>query len=230
MRSVDRREGRFADRLTSRSAAACLAVAGILAGVLVGNSALGTVPGCGFGSDAYPSQTAGDWTAHADHVVVATPVKERSINRRDYEEGRTLYDVEREVTFRADDVLWGTERPGRPVGAEFELVAPGWRVIRASGDRFDHTNANAPRFETGHTYLLALRWDAGRWAVLGEGAAVPFDDRTVGQGEWCGRDLSKEDVARGERFSRPDDTSLEESLLGRNAQAVTRELDKASRK
>ncbi|MCH0571414.1 hypothetical protein I3F60_19450 [Streptomyces sp. MUM 136J] len=36
--------------------------------------------------------------------------------------------------------------------------------------------------------------------------------------------LSKEDVARGERFSRSDDHGLEKALLGRDERAVTRAL------
>ncbi|MFJ7423733.1 hypothetical protein ACIQXD_34785 [Streptomyces uncialis] len=221
---------RLTDRLTTRPAAACVMVTGIIAGVLVGGPALGTVAGCGFGSDPYPSQTAEDWVGHADHVVVATPLSERSINRHDYTKGRFLYKVDRNVQLRTESVLWATRHPRHPIGAAFDLEAPGWRVLRGTGDRFEQTHANAPRLETGHTYLLALRWNADQWTVLGEGAAIPYDDQRLGQGEWCGRVLSSEDVARGERFSRPDDNSLEETLLGQNAQVVTRELDQAGTK
>ncbi|MFD8938780.1 hypothetical protein ACFV0R_26635 [Streptomyces sp. NPDC059578] len=218
------------DHLTGGPVIAGLALVGIVAGVLVGSSGLGTVAGCGLGSDLYPSQTAEDWVDQADHVVVATPVKERTINRHDYPNGIFEYKVERQVSLKAEDSLWTSKQPERSLGDEFDLVAPGWRVFRETGNRFKDTNANAPRLEVGHTYLLALRWVDGRWTVLGEGAALPFDDRTVGQGEWCGRELSGEDVARGERFSRPDESSLEESLHGQNARAVTRALDQASKK
>ncbi|MCZ9345500.1 hypothetical protein NGM37_47955, partial [Streptomyces sp. TRM76130] len=105
-------------------------------------------------------------------------------------------------------------------------VVPGWRVYE-SGTRIKRTAAAAPRLETGHTYLLALRWADGGWVVLGEGAAVPFDDHVAGQGEWCGRVLSKEDVALGERFSRKDDTSLEKAVLGRDEEAVSAALREA---
>ncbi|MGW7261401.1 hypothetical protein [Streptomyces sp. NPDC054834] len=109
------------------------------------------------------------------------------------------------------------------------MTAPGWQVY-TSGSRIKRTATDAPRLETGHTYLLALRWTDDGWVTLGEGAVVPFDDHTGDQGEWCGRVMSKEDVARGERFSRSDDNSLEKALLGQNEQAATRELERAGRK
>lgn len=220
------RSARFA---MSRGVAACLAVAGIAAGILVGRTGLTTVPGCGLGGDRYPSQTAGDWVAYADHVVVATPTREQETGRHDYSRGTVRYDADRTVTFRTDDLLWSRRSPARPLGRTFDMTAPGWRVY-TNGNRVKRTATDAPRLETGHTYLLALRWTSDGWTVLGEGAAVPFDDHVGDQGEWCGRVLSKEDVAQGERFSRSDDDSLEKAVLGRNERAVTRELERAGRK
>ncbi|MFF8530769.1 hypothetical protein ACN6K9_006109 [Streptomyces sp. SAS_267] len=191
---------------------------------------LDTVVGCGGAEDRYPSQTAKQWVTHADQVVVATPIREQETHRRDFTKGPIQYETDREVTFRTDNIVWSARDPAKPMGKDFDMTAPGWRVYRASDNREKKTAAYAPRLETGHTYLLALRWDDDGWMVLGEGAVVPFDDHTAGQGEWCGRVLSKEDVARGEQFSRLDDHSLEKTLLGQGEQAVTRELDRASRK
>ncbi|GGL70570.1 hypothetical protein GCM10010129_12610 [Streptomyces fumigatiscleroticus] len=213
-------------RLPGKPVAAFLAFAGIVASVLVGQGGLDTVVGCGLVSDTYPSQTAADWTGNADHVVVATPTAEQETNRHDYTEGTLKYRVDRKVTFRTDRVLWSAGQPRHSLGKEFGMVAEGWNVY-ASGTRVKRTAPEASRLETGHTYLLALRWTDGQWAVLGEGAAVPFDDRVAGQGEWCGRVLSKEDVAAGERFSREDDHSLEKAVFGLGEQAVTEELRKA---
>ncbi|MFV0135961.1 hypothetical protein ACLGIH_22575 [Streptomyces sp. HMX87] len=215
------------DRLLNRPVVAGIALAGMTAGVLVGRGGLDTVVGCGITGDDRPSLTAKDWVDNADHVVVASPTAERDTNRRDFDKGSVQYQTDRAVSFRTDDVLWSSERPRRSMGESFEMVAAGWRVYRDSGTRVKRTTAAAPRLEPGHTYLLALRWDEGRWTVLGEGAAVPFDDGTAGRGEWCGRVLGEEDFARGERFSRRDDSSLEETVLGQNAQAVTRELKRA---
>ncbi|WP_129308201.1 hypothetical protein [Streptomyces sp. L2] len=216
-------------RVSSRPVVAVLAVTGIVAGVLVGTSGLETVSGCGTASDYYPSQTAEDWVTYADHVVVASPVREAETGRSDYTKGSVRYDDDRTVTFRTDHLLWSSRHPAHRMGDSFAMVAPGWRVYR-SGTRVKRTATDAPRLELGHTYLLALRWTDGRWTVLGEGASVPFDDHTGDQGEWCGRVLSKEDVSRGERFSRKDDHSLERALLGQNEAAVTRELARAERK
>jgi hypothetical protein len=218
------------DRLTSRPVGALLALAGVVASVLIGKDGLDTVVGCGITNDARASQSAKDWTGQADHVVVATPTAEQDTGRRDFAAGAIEYRTDRKVTFRADDVLWSAKTPQRPLGKDFTLVAAGWQVYRESGTRVKRTTPAAPRLETGHTYLLALRWTDDQWTVLGEGAAVPFDDRTVAQGEWCGRVLSKEEIAQAERFSRSGDTSLEKVLAGQDEQAVKRELRAAAGK
>ncbi|GEC10644.1 hypothetical protein SSP24_82990 [Streptomyces spinoverrucosus] len=218
-----------ADRIPRRPVALFLALAGVAGALLVGSGGLDTVVGCGSADDPYPSQTAQDWVENADHVVVATPVREEETNRREFKKGAYRFQTDRTVTLRTDDVLWSAPRPDRSIDEGFELTAPGWRIHRASGNRVKRTAAYAPRLEPGHTYLLAVRWTADGWAVLGEGAAVPFDDRTAGRGEWCGRVLTEEDVARGERFSRRADDSLEKAVNGRDEQAVVAGLEGAGR-
>ncbi|MFF3849088.1 hypothetical protein [Streptomyces sp. NPDC002328] len=219
--------------LTRQSLVACVALMGVGGAVLVGHGGLGTVVGCGIAEDARPSGTAKDWVTQADHVVVATPEREQETNRRDFTTGAVHYVTDRTVTFRTDRVLWSASGQKRTVSKGFDMVAAGWSVYRESGRRVKRTTAEAPRLEPGHTYLLAVRWEEataggrGGWTVLGEGAAVPFDDHTVGQGEWCGRTLTKEDVAEAERFARSGDHSLEKTVLGRDEQAVTSELQRA---
>ncbi|MBG0854035.1 hypothetical protein I2W78_19825 [Streptomyces spinoverrucosus] len=217
-----------AGSIPHRPVALLLALAGVAGALLIGSGGLDTVVGCGVSADPYPSQTAQDWVENADHVVVATPVGEEETNRREFEKGAYRYQTDRTVTFRADDVLWSAPRADRSLDEGFELTAPGWRVHRASGNRSKRTAGYAPRLELDHTYLLAVRWTADGWAVLGEGAAIPFDDRTAGRGEWCGRVLSEEDVARGERFSRRADDSLEKAVNGRDEQAVVHALETAA--
>ncbi|WP_254648139.1 hypothetical protein [Streptomyces sp. GbtcB6] len=216
-------------RLPARPVAALLAAVGVVAGVLVGRPGLESVAGCGISGDLYPSQTAKDWVSYADHVVVASPTGERETNRRTYPKGAVAYAMDRLVSFRTDSRLWSRSSPRHALGAGFDMVAPGWEVYRSSGTRVAEMATDAPRLQVGHTYLLALRWHEGGWTVLGEGGAVPFDDRIADQGEWCGRVLSKEDVAEGERFSRHDDHSLEKALLGQGEQAVKNALDRAGR-
>ncbi|MFC8566531.1 hypothetical protein ACFUIW_12315 [Streptomyces sp. NPDC057245] len=218
----------LARRLASSGApvVAVLGLAGLVGGVLVGQDGLQTVVGCGLVSDAYASRTAADWKANADHVVVAAPTSERETNREDMGEGALEYTVDRSVALRAEEVLWSAERPRQTLAEEFEMTAPGWSVYR-SGTRIKKTAPSASRLETGHTYILALRWSEGQWVVLGQGAAVPFDDQVVGRGEWCGRVLSEEEVAAGERFSRKSNNSLEKTAWGQGKQVVVRELEKA---
>ncbi|MEV5809716.1 hypothetical protein [Streptomyces parvulus] len=207
------------DRLASRPVSAILAMCGVFAGVVVGQDGLETVVGCGIPQDAYASQTASDWVTNADHVVVATPTAEAETNRENYDEGPVKYTVDRDIAFRSDDVLWSADSPRQTMGERFDMVAPGWRVYE-SGTRVKRTAGAAPRLETGHTYLLALRWADDAWRVLGEGAAIPFDDHVAGRGEWCGRVLSEGDVALGERFSLRSDNSLEKELWGRDEGAA----------
>ncbi|MET9825754.1 MULTISPECIES: hypothetical protein [Streptomyces] len=213
--------------LPGRPIAAVVALVGIASGVLVGQGGLDTVVGCGSPADDYPSRTARDWVTNADHVVVATTTAERDADKREIDSGPVQFVVSRTVTFRADAVLWSAQRPRHTLDKDFDMEAAGWSVYRNSGTRIKRTTAAAPRLEPGHTYVLALRWESDRWVVLGEGAAVPFDDRTAGRGEWCGRVLSEDDVALGERFSRLDDDSLEEDVKGQDERAVVRELEQA---
>ncbi|MFD6434192.1 hypothetical protein [Streptomyces venezuelae] len=212
--------------LSGRPALAILALVGITAGVLIGREGLRAVVGCGAADDPYPSQTAADWKAFADHVVVALPTSEQESNRQAVSRGSVRYTVDRTITFRKEKVLWSAGTPRHELGSDFEMTGPGWSVYR-NGKRVKGTAPEAPRLESGHTYVLALRWDAGHWVVLGEGAAVPFDDQVAGRGEWCGQTLSEDDFAKGERFSQRDDRSLERAVRGQGEAAITRELEKA---
>lgn len=96
-----------------------------------------------------------------------------------------------------------------------------------NGARIKKTAPSASRLETAHTCILALRWSEGQWAVLGQGAAVPFDDQVAGRGEWCGRVLSEEDVAAGERLSRKSNNSPEKTAWGQGKQVAVREPERA---
>lgn len=215
--------------LSGRPAIAVLALVGITAGVLIGRESLRTVVGCGAPDDRFPSRTAADWKAGADHVVVTRPTAERETNREEVAMGAVRYTVDRAVTLRKERVLWSAATPRHELGSEFDMTAPGWSVYR-NGKRVKGTAPEAPRLEIGHMYVLALRWEADQWVVLGEGAAVPFDDRVAGRGEWCGMVLSEDDFAKGERFSRRDDHSLEETVQGQGEAAISRELAKTGSK
>ncbi|POX53789.1 hypothetical protein C3489_15160 [Streptomyces sp. Ru71] len=209
---------------------AALAALGVVGGVLVGWGGLDTVNGCGYPDNPYPSETARDWVAYADAVVVGRAVSERESGRRELALGAYRYDVERTVRLRAESVPYVSRERSHPgVGATLDYVAPGWKVTRAGGDRVDVLTGEAPRVVPGHTYVLALRWREGRWVALGEGGVVPYDGHVVGRGEWCGRVLGTDGFAQGERLGRRDDHSLEKALLGQGDQALTRALKDARR-
>ncbi len=63
-------------------------------------------------------------------------------------------------------------------------------------------SAETPRFGVGCTYLAAIALFDGRdWAVLGSGAAMPFEDDRTGSGEWSGRPTSITEHARSALFA-----------------------------
>ncbi|MET9381474.1 hypothetical protein ABZY09_10350 [Streptomyces sp. NPDC002928] len=224
------RRNPFPARAAGRPAVAVLAAVGVVAGVLVGWQGLDTVNGCGLPVNRYPSETAQDWVRNADVVIVGRAVRERESDRQELAAGAYRYQLERTVELTRESVAFTSRRRTHPSpGSTVDYVAPGWKVLRSDGTtRVDDLAGDAPRVVPGHTYILALRWDADRWVSLGEGAVVPFDDHTVGRGEWCGQVLGTDDFAEGERISRSDDHSLEKTLLGQDENALTRALDRGA--
>ncbi|MER5883657.1 hypothetical protein ABT160_07495 [Streptomyces sp. NPDC001941] len=214
---------------TGRAVVTVLAVLGLGAGLLVGFESLSTIPGCGTTESAYPSLTAQDWRAGADHVIVATPTREQPSTELRHESGPWSATTQRTVGLRVDTTLWSAPKPRHTLGTDISVEAPGWRTSRTTQQRIDDTDGARPRLETGHTYLLALRWTGAQWLPLGEGAVVPFDNHTVGNGEWCGQTYTPEEFAEGEKFSRKDARSLEETLLGQDEKAVRQELARTPR-
>jgi hypothetical protein len=214
-----------------RPAVAVLAAVGVVAGVLTGWPGLDTVNGCGLPVNRYPSETARDWVAHADVVIVVRAVRERESGRKELTAGSYRYQLERTVELTRESVPFTSRTRSHPtVGSTVDYIAPGWKVLRSDGTtRVGDLDGDAPRVIPGHTYILALRWQDDRWTALGEGAVVPFDDHVVGRGEWCGDVLDTDGFAEGERISRHDDHSLEKSLIGQSEEALARELDRAAR-
>ncbi|MGX1544450.1 hypothetical protein [Streptomyces adustus] len=218
--------------MTGRPVVATLAAAGVAAGVLVGWPGLDTINGCGLPVNRYPSESAQDWVDNADVVIVGRATREWESDRQELASGAYRYQLERTVRLTRESVVFTSGRRAHPSpGPAVDYVAPGWKIPRSdAAARVDDLTGDAPRVVLGHTYVLALRWEEGRWVSLGEGAVVPFDGHTVGNGEWCGRVLGPEDFAEGERMARHDDHSLEKALLGQGADAVSQALDRAARK
>lgn len=222
---------RFLTSSATRPLAAAVAALAVVGGVLIGSRGLDTVNGCGFPDNPYPSETARDWVAYADVVVVGDALSERESGRRELALGAYRYDVQRTVTLRVESVPCASKERSHPsAGARLDYLAPGWKITRAGGHRVDVLTGDAPRVMPGHTYVLALRRRDGRWVALGEGGVVPFDGHVVGRGEWCGQVVDTDGFAHGERLARHDDHSLEKALLGQGDQALTRALEDARRR
>ncbi|MFE2581017.1 hypothetical protein [Streptomyces sp. NPDC059378] len=217
--------------MTGRPVVAALAAAGVAAGVLVGWNGLDTINGCGLPVNRYPSESARDWVDNADVVIVGRATREWESGRQELAVGAYRYRLERTVRLTRESVVFTSGRRTHPSpGPTVDYVAPGWKIPRSdAATRVDVLTGDAPRVVPGHTYVLALRWDEGSWVSLGEGAVVPFDGHTVGNGEWCGRVLGTADFAEGERMGRHADHSLEKALLGHGTDAVSRALDRAAR-
>lgn len=192
----------------------------------------------GHGADRLPSTTASDWVTYADHVLVVSPVKEAEIapSATELERGEGL--INRHLTLDVKDVLWS--RPNAPEAAPRSLdwQAVGWQFRNGdTADRVTMAVDDAPRLELGHTYVLAVVWDAGEcgtngkargdWSGLGAGSVVPFDAGVIGNGELQGeiKDVSKTDTDRSAEAS--GGGPLEDLLAGHGARAIEESLANA---
>ncbi|WP_063788879.1 hypothetical protein [Streptomyces griseoruber] len=219
-------------RLTGRPVVAGAAAIGVVAGVLIGWPGLDTVNGCGLAVNRYPSETAKDWVRYADVVVVGRAVEERESGREELSAGTYSYEVDRTVQLEVQDKPFtSTTRSHPTVGSSLDYIGLGWNVLRSDGKTLiPELTGDAPRVVPDHTYVLALRWEDERWVSLGEGAVVPFDGQSVGNGEWCGQVVDTDGFAQGERTGRRSDHSLEKTLLGQGLPALKSALDAAAKK
>ncbi|MCK0116070.1 hypothetical protein MWU57_03415 [Isoptericola sp. S6320L] len=187
-------------------------------------------------SERYPDDTAADWVASADHVVVATVVAEREVPQDEdpAESGETT--VPREVSLHLDEVVWSAEEPARgaPEG-RFPLVARGWTLDE--GEKVPVVAEGTPRLEVGHSYVLALFWEPAvpdgpepvpaHWNTLGLDSVVPFDGGVIGAGEVAGT-LVSPSAAPGGVGSDDGAATLGEELAGQNLDALRTMLDEAA--
>ncbi|MER7048392.1 hypothetical protein ABT391_26465 [Streptomyces jumonjinensis] len=187
------------------------------------------------GKDRRPSQTAEDWVTYADHVVVVTAVSERETPPAliEIERGEGL--TGREVTLRVDEVVWSRGGAPRAAPAEWKRASTGWRFTGGStSNRTKMAMRDQPRVETGHRYILALDWEEAKcspgdepepaqWHTLGEGAVVPYDNNTIGEGEMEGRHLQ----ATQPRAETGPDMRLEDQLAGLSADDLAKALNAA---
>jgi hypothetical protein len=185
----------------------------------------------GEGGDQYASQTAADWVGHADHVAVLTVLSEREVPPTQEEKDAGEGMIGREVTVRVDKIVWSADRPAHaaPEGT-FTWGAGGWTFH--GEERTVFTVADAPRYEVGHTYIEALKWEPAetdegdvapaQWVGLGEGSSLPYDDGRIGNGEYQGETVTAARFKAAEE--EPAEATLEELMAGKSVQDLAAAL------
>jgi hypothetical protein len=181
----------------------------------------------GSGDDRLPNNTASEVVTFADHVVVAHVVSEEALpvpkEDIDRKEGLIL----RDVTFEVDQTLWSSPT-ALPAPKAFDWTAVGWRFKGSVDERSLAGYENAPRFDVGHTYIMALDWAQpdckadGRWDGLGGSFNMPYEQDTIGVGEFEGRDIAKDAV----REEAPEQ-GVRGSVWGQDLTALTTALGSA---
>lgn len=189
----------------------------------------------GEGDDLYASQTAADWVGHADHVAVLTVLSEREVPPTQEEKDAGEGMIGREVTVRVDRIVWSAGQPAHaaPEGT-FTWGAGGWTFH--GEERTVFTVADAPRYEVGHTYIEALKWEPAEteegdeapahWVGLGEGSSLPYDEGRIGNGEYQGEKVTTARFRAAEEEP-AEPASLEELMAGKGAQDLAAALDAA---
>jgi hypothetical protein len=168
-------------------------------------------------SDRYPSTTASDWVTYADFAAVVEVASEANgvPDKEDLERGEG--DVGRTVNLRVLQVIWRS--PGaRPAPAEFEYAALGWHFSDGDSKDLRPMVANdRPRLEVGGTYLMAFTWQPevcyegdgsipAHWNGLGGGSVLPYEQKSVGVGEFAGEQ-------RGQQAALEDARTLPQDAL-----------------
>ncbi|MFB7357914.1 hypothetical protein [Streptomyces gardneri] len=186
-------------------------------------------------SDIYPNQSVSDWTTYADHVVVVTPTaeKDQSVSAEDRERGEGV--VLRELKLRVEETLWSSPKASQPAPKGFDWLGWGWSFKNGdTGKKTKMASHGTPRIEMGHSYVMAIVWEAARcsegdapvpahWGGLGSGAVVPFDSATIGQGEFEGAALTVAQ-AREQADEHASEANVRAKLMGRGASALVAEL------
>lgn len=174
----------------------------------------------------YPFVSAQDWVTYADHVVIATVAEEQP---RDVQPGkRGATSQGRDVLLRIDRTIWSARDSAVPAPERLTWYEWGWRTEGGNSDRrvriaIEHRS----RLETGHTYLLPLRYIPAscgegdgrieaRWVPLAGESIYPYDVGVIGSGEVSGRYERAEDNAGRTDFQWLH-SGLRRDLNGRSA-------------
>lgn len=177
--------------------------------------------------DRYPNRTARDWVTFADYSAVVTVVRElpgeASPDQIALGEGM----IQRSVLFTIDEVLWRRDGADSLPDA-IVFPALGWFFKGSPEDRVRAVRQDAPRFEMGHTYILALYSDscvsgATPWRGLGADSAIPYDG-AIGIGELSGN-IIEEQLANPDRLD--PNYSFEDEAAGQDSSYIKDELKQA---
>ncbi|MFD5449363.1 hypothetical protein [Streptomyces sp. NPDC127100] len=148
------------------------------------------------------SAAAEEWVAHGDHAAVVRITRE-STAEADPKDGDY---IPRTVTATVAQVIWS--RPGAPrLPEEVTLRAHGWYTTLWGGKE-KAAREGAPRLEPGHTYVVGLVGTANGAELIGDDAALPYDDETFGLGEFEGRAVVPDAYRRAVR-GLPEDAVAE---------------------
>ncbi|GLF97171.1 hypothetical protein [Streptomyces yaizuensis] len=182
---------------------ATIAVAALTATLLTGTNALSssedrTIDASGpievHGIDRLPSETAEEWVAYADHVVSVTATSATEVPATPEEIARGEGVIGRNVNLSVNNVLWSRTGVAQPAPTSWQYSAAGWQF--KNGDlvnRREMAIHGQPRVEPGHTYIMAIAWQAAQcgedgttpagWIGLGGGSEVAFEGGIIGNGE-----------------------------------------------
>lgn len=181
----------------------------------------------GDGASRKAGSTAADWVTNADHVVAVSVASETERPPTASEVARGEGLIFRDLVLRVDTVIWSSDVAARPAPTTVDWVAFGWQFV--GGDLDDRVRVgahDAPRFERGHSYVLALEWvpgcgdSAGSWEGLSPSATAPYDDGVIGSGELEGSVVE----AASPRTDRSGGADLRDRVAGRGAAALAAEL------
>lgn len=193
----------------------------------------------GHGSNYRPDRTAERWVTYADHVIAATALSEteRVPDDAQLKNGEGL--VGRDVALKVDDVIWSEKEPKHAAPTQLDVAAWGSKWNDGNfANRVPVAEADSPRLEPGHSYILAITWEAarcsagdrdepGQWQALGVDSIIPFDGGIIGNGELAGR-LQNAQEARAALSSENPFPSLEDEMLGRSANDLRTALEAAT--
>ncbi|MER7191471.1 hypothetical protein [Streptomyces flaveolus] len=171
------------------------------------------------------SAAAQEWVAYGDHAAVVRVTRE-SAAEPDPKDGDY---VPRTVTATVTQVIWS--RPGAPrLPEEFTLRAHGWYTTLWGG-REEAAREGAPRLEPGHTYVVGVIGTRTGAELIGDDAALPYDDETLGLGELEGRTVAPDAYRRAVR-GLPEDAvaefAIDETYKPRTLRDVQRLLEGTS--